>query len=77
MKITPARGHYHFAKLHSPTNGVPDRIYCHITPELQELHWLTVRSRIKFKILLMTFKAIHGLALTYIMDLVSVKKKSP
>ena len=25
----------------------------------------------------MTFKAIHGLALTYIMDLVSVKKKSP
>ena len=26
VKITPARGHYHFAKLHSPTNGVPDRI---------------------------------------------------
>ena len=31
----------------------------------------------KFKILLVIFKAIHGLASTCIMNLVSVKKKSP
>ena len=37
--------------------------YCHITPVSQELHWLPVRFRIKFKILLVIFKAIHGLGL--------------
>ena len=51
--------------------------YCHITPVSQELHWLPVRFRIKFKILLVIFKAIHGLAPTCFMNLVSVKKKSP
>ena len=30
--------------------------YCHITPVLQELHWLPARFRINFKILLMKFK---------------------
>ena len=43
--------------------------YCHITTVLQELHWLPARFRINFKILLMKFKAIHGLA--------SMRKKSP
>ena len=37
--------------------------YCHITPVSQELHWLPVRFRIEFKILLVIFKAIHGLGL--------------
>ena len=36
--------------------------YCHITPLLKSLHWLPVRFRIAFKILLITFKAVHGLA---------------
>ena len=37
--------------------------YCHIMPVSQELHWLPVRFGIKFKILLVIFKAIHGLGL--------------
>ena len=35
--------------------------YCRITPLLYGLHWLPVRQRISFKILLFVFKAIHGL----------------
>ena len=50
--------------------------YCHITIVLQELHWLPVRFRMRFKILLVIFKAIHGLAPTHIMNLISVKKKN-
>jgi hypothetical protein len=41
----------------------------HITPILQELHWLPVAKRIEFKILLMTFKSQVGLAPGYISDL--------
>ena len=43
--------------------------YDHITPLLAELHWLPVSSRIIFKILLLTYKALHGLAPAYIRDL--------
>ncbi len=32
----------------------------HITPILAHLQWLPVRFRIHFKILLITFKALHG-----------------
>ena len=44
----------------------------HITPVLQQLHWLPVKSRINYKILLLTFKAIHNLAPTYLSDLLHV-----
>ena len=47
--------------------------FCHITPLLRALHWLPVAYRIIFKILLLTFKAIHKLAPTYISELVSPK----
>ena len=50
-----------------------ERKYCHITPLLQKLHWLPIKYRIQFKILLITFKAIHGLAPSYIVDLICVK----
>ena len=46
--------------------------YCHITPLLRELHWLLVRLRVDFKILLVTFKVLHGVAPSYLKDLVSV-----
>ena len=36
---------------------------------LQSLHWLPVDKRIKFKILLITYKALHGLAPVYISEL--------
>ena len=46
--------------------------YCHITPILKELHWLPVRFRIDFKILLLTFKILRGLAPKYLSDLINV-----
>ncbi len=42
----------------------------HITPVLNNLHWLSVKFRINFKILLLTFKAYHGLAASYLCDLI-------
>ena len=46
--------------------------YCHITPLPRELHWLPVRLQVDFKILLVTFKILHGVAPNYLKDLVSV-----
>ena len=42
------------------------RKYEHITPVLKQLHWLPVSHRIIYKILLITYKAINGLAPDYI-----------
>jgi len=36
--------------------------YCHITPVLKHLHWLPVKYRVTFKIVLLVFKVLHGLA---------------
>ena len=49
--------------------------FSHITPLMYELHWLPLKQRIHFKILLFTFKAIHGIAPTYIHNLVSLKSQ--
>ena len=43
--------------------------YDHIKPALRELHWLPVESRIIFKVLLITFKIIHGLCPAYLSSL--------
>ena len=42
----------------------------HITLILTQLHWLPVQTRIEFKILLITLKALHGRAPAYIKDLI-------
>ena len=47
--------------------------YDHITPILINLHWLPVRYRINFKILLLTFKALYGMGPSYIIDLIHIK----
>ena len=47
-----------------------------ITPALYELHWLPVSLRIDYKILLLTFKCIYGLAPTYLSDVISIKSNS-
>uniref|UniRef100_A0A3P9HUM9 Reverse transcriptase domain-containing protein n=1 Tax=Oryzias latipes TaxID=8090 RepID=A0A3P9HUM9_ORYLA len=44
----------------------------HITPVLQNLHWLPIKQRVSFKILLITFKALHNLAPPYISDLLHI-----
>ena len=42
-----------------------------VTPILFDLHWLPVSERIKFKIVLFTFKALHQQSPTYIQDLIT------
>ena len=42
----------------------------HITPVLKALHWLPVSKRIVFKVLLLTYKCVKGLAPEYLCDLV-------
>ena len=42
----------------------------HITPILMDLHWLPVNERIQFKILLLTFKSLNGLAPVYIDEMI-------
>ena len=45
----------------------------HITPVLIGLHWLPVRYRVIFKILLLVYKALHATAPPYISDLLIPK----
>ena len=42
--------------------------YDHVTPLLIELHWLPEEYRIIFKILLITFKILNGIAPNYLKD---------
>ena len=46
------------------------------SPLLINLHWLPVKHRILFKILLITYKAIHSLAPDYIIQLIQVKSSN-
>ena len=48
------------------------RKYDHVTPLLKSLHWLPIQSRIIYKVVLLTFKALHGLAPKYLSDLLEV-----
>ncbi len=43
----------------------------HISPVLSTLHWLPFRHCIDFKILLITYKALNGLAPQYLSELLS------
>lgn len=44
-------------------------------PVLKDLHWLPVEFRVQFKILVITYRALHGQAPLYIQDL--LHKNSP
>jgi hypothetical protein len=41
----------------------------HITPVLKELHWLPIDKRIEFKVLVLTYKCLHGEAPEYLAGL--------
>jgi len=41
----------------------------HITPVLEDLHWLPVSQRVVFKTALMVWKCVHGVAPAYLSDL--------
>ncbi|KAI2647171.1 RNA-directed DNA polymerase from mobile element jockey [Labeo rohita] len=45
------------------------RKYDHITLILKSLHWLPIRFRISYKIVLLTYKALNGLAPAYLTSL--------
>ena len=45
---------------------------CHITPVLRNLHWLPIHKRIEYKILLLVYKCLHGLAPAYLSQLISL-----
>ncbi len=47
------------------------RNYDHISPVLSTLHWLPIKHCIHFKILLITYKALNGLAPQYLSELLS------
>ena len=46
--------------------------YDHISPVLHRLHWLPVKFRIIYKVLLLTFKALNGLAPSYLRNCIEV-----
>jgi len=45
----------------------------HISPVLSSLHWLPVRFRIDFKLVMFVFKAINGLAPTYLSEILTIR----
>ena len=45
----------------------------HIMPILEELYWLPIRYRIQFKILLLAYKCLHGLAPQYLTELIKLR----
>ena len=47
-----------------------------VTKLRKELHFLPVDARIDFKILLLTYKCINGLAPPYLQDLITPRKKT-
>ena len=68
----------HLGKLQRMQNSAARLIsftsrYDHITPVLIDLHWLSVPYSITYKVAVMTFKAVHNLARSYIKELVKIK----
>ena len=47
----------------------------HITPVMYELHWLPVKMRIRFKLLLLVYQCVQQTAPTYLCDLLHENKK--
>ena len=45
------------------------RKFEHITPILKELYWFPVRERIQFKLLILTWKSLNGIAPEYLSNL--------
>jgi len=47
--------------------------YDHITQIRKELHWLPIEARCKFKIIMLTWKALNNMGTSYIKDLLKIK----
>ena len=44
----------------------------HVMPALQSLHWLPVRSHLDYKVLVIVYQAVYGLAPSYIQELFQI-----
>ena len=69
------------ARLQRVQNACARLVYCQpkftsSAPLLRELHWLPVRQRISFKILLTVYKSLSGQAPSYITELLKLKVQS-
>ena len=45
------------------------RKFDHISPVLKELHWLPIHLRLQFKVLVLVYRALHGMMPVYISDM--------
>ena len=68
----PKRVTYKLQKLQNSAARIIERTKRrdHITPVLQKLHWLPVIYRIRFKVLLITYKCVKRIAPIYLQNLV-------
>ena len=71
----------HIAKLQRIQNSAARLVYYiprfeHITPVLYRLLWLPVSFRIEYKVLILTYKAIHGHAPPYSSDLIRTRERT-
>ncbi len=48
--------------------------YDHITEARKALHWLPIETRIKFKIIMLTWKALNKMAPSYIKHMLKIKE---
>ncbi len=63
-------------KLHMVQNAAArvltrTRKYDHLSPVMSTLHWLPIKHHIDFKMVLITYKALNGLAPQYLSELLS------
>jgi hypothetical protein len=42
------------------------RKYDHVTPLLRDLHWLRIQQRIEFKLAVLVYRCLHGMAPSYL-----------
>ena len=64
---------YHLDRLQSVLNAAARLVYSarrydHVTPLLQELHWLKVPQRIEYKHAVLAYRCLHDMAPSYLAD---------
>lgn len=47
----------------------------HVSPLLVQLHWLPIPKRIEYKVIILTYKSIHGCGPSYMKDLINVPER--
>ena len=72
---------YQLARVQRIMNGAARLIFClpkfcHISDTLRSLHWLPVKERVEFKLILQVFKCLKGLAPNYLIDMITVRSSA-